>query len=123
MSRKHYDVLIIGGGINGAAIAHDAASRGLKVALVEKGDFGGGTTAASSKLAHGGLRYLKNYEFSLVRESLRERRILQRIAPHLVKPIPFIMPLYRDGHNKAEIVKLGMILYDILSYDKSWTNF
>ncbi|MCG2718850.1 MAG: glycerol-3-phosphate dehydrogenase/oxidase [Nanoarchaeota archaeon] len=123
MSRKQYDVLIIGGGINGSAIAHDAASRGLKVALVEKGDFSSGTTAASSKLAHGGLRYLKNYDFDLVRESLRERRFLQRIAPHLIKPIPFVMPLYRGGPNKAEIVKLGMILYDILSYDKSWMKY
>ena len=70
MSRKHYDVLIIGGGINGAAIAHDAASRGLKVALIDKGDFGGGTTSASSKLAHGGLRYLKNFELQLMLSQL-----------------------------------------------------
>ncbi len=123
MSRQSYDVLIIGGGINGAAIAYDASLRGLKVALVEKKDFASGTTSASSKLAHGGLRYLKNLEFGLVRESLKERRILQRIAPHLVHPLPFVMPLYKEGRNRKGTIKLGMMLYDLLSYDKSWTDY
>lgn len=121
MSMKEYDVLIIGGGINGAAIAHDAALRGLNVALVEKKDFGWATTSATSKLAHGGLRYLKNFELGLVRESLRERRILAKITPHLVYPIPFMIPLYKTGNKKVKI-KLGMILYDLLSYDKNWAG-
>ncbi|MDP2908896.1 MAG: glycerol-3-phosphate dehydrogenase/oxidase [Nanoarchaeota archaeon] len=121
MSRKEYEILVIGGGINGAATAHDAALRGLKVALIEKNDFGWATTSATSKLAHGGLRYLKNFELSLVRESLRERRILARIAPHLVYPIPFMIPLYKAGNKKVKI-KLGMMLYDLLSYDKKWAE-
>ena len=123
MSGKDYDALIIGGGINGAAIAHDAALRGLKVALVEKKDFGSGTTSASSKLAHGGLRYLKNLEFGLIRESLKERRILEKIAPHLVYPYPFIIPLYKKGHMKKNVIRMGMILYDWLSYDKSQVDY
>jgi len=123
MSKKEYDVLVIGGGINGAAIAHDASLRGLKVALVEQKDFGSGTTSASSKLAHGGLRYLKNFELWLVRESLKERRILEKIAPHLVYPLPFIMPLYKDGPNKKSMIRMGMMIYDILSYDKAWMDY
>jgi len=118
MSKKNYDVLIIGGGINGAAIAHDAALRGLDVALVEKKDFGSGTTSASSKLAHGGLRYLKNFEIGLVRESLRERRILEMIAPHLVYPLKFIIPIYKKGPNRKIVMRAGMTIYDLLSFDK-----
>lgn len=123
MSKKEYDVLVIGGGINGAAIAHDATLRGFKVALVEKKDFGWGTTAATSKLAHGGLRYLKNFELGLVRESLKERRILEKIAPHLVYPLPFLIPLYKKGHNKKSLIKIGMMLYDLLSYDKNKVDY
>lgn len=123
MSKTEYDVLIIGGGINGAAIAHDAALRGLKVALVEKKDFGWGTTSATSKLAHGGLRYLKNFELGIVRESLKERRILEKIAPHLVYPIPFLLPLYEGGHNKKSLIRVGMMLYDLLSYDKNFVDY
>ena len=88
--RKHvYDLLVIGGGINGAAIAHLAARRGMRVALLEKGDFASGTSSKSTKLLHGGIRYLENLEFGLVRESLRERYIQLKSAPHLVKKIPF----------------------------------
>lgn len=123
MSKNEYDVLVIGGGINGAALAHDAALRGLKVALVEKKDFGWGTTSATSKLAHGGLRYLKNFELGLVRESLKERHVLERIAPHLVYPMPFLLPLYEQGHNKKSLIKIGMTLYDMLSYDKKWADY
>ena len=91
-----YDVIVIGGGITGAAVAYDAASRGLSVALLEKNDFGWATSAATSKLIHGGLRYLNNFEFGLVRESLRERRIMENIAPNFVYPIPFMMRIIID---------------------------
>lgn len=119
MSRTSFDLLVIGGGITGACIAWDASLRGLKVALVEKSDFGSATTAATSKLIHGGLRYLKNREFSLVRESLRERRILSRIAPHCVFPIPFLVPAYARGPSRRRLLKAAMVLYDFLSLDKS----
>src|SRR3990167_4088386 len=92
-----FDVLIIGGGINGAAIARDAALRGLKVALFEKGDFGSGTTQFSSRLIHGGLRYLEQFEFGLVFEALQEREYLLKIAPHLVKPLQFVIPEYEHS--------------------------
>ena len=87
-----FDLLIIGGGINGAAIARDAAIRGSKVLLVEKDDLAAHTSSASSKLVHGGLRYLEQLDFALVRESLREREILLRTAPHIVRPLRFILP-------------------------------
>ena len=92
-----FDLLIVGGGINGAGIAREAAGRGLKVALVNHRDFASGTSSRSSKLIHGGLRYLEHGHFSLVRESLQEQKILLEIAPTLVKPLPFILPLYRSG--------------------------
>lgn len=118
LDREIVDVLIVGGGIAGACIARDAAMRGLSVTLVDKGDFSGATSASNSRLVHGGLRYLKNLEFSLVRESLRERRIWQRIAPHLVYPLPFIVP-----QKKRDIVlRLGLTLYDWLSFDRGWLD-
>ncbi|MDP8255508.1 MAG: glycerol-3-phosphate dehydrogenase/oxidase [Candidatus Alcyoniella australis] len=118
MSGDKFDLLIIGGGISGCAVAHDAASRGLKVALVEKTDYGCATSAATSKLAHGGLRYLKNLEFGLVRESLRERRTLEYIAPHLVYPVPFMIPNYRGTGTRRSMIWAAMLLYDLLSWDK-----
>ena len=118
MRSKKYDLLIIGGGITGACVAHDAVLRGLSVALVEMRDFGWATSSATSKLIHGGLRYLKNMEFGLVRESLRERRTLEIIAPHLVYPFPFLIPTYKETSNSRLVIFPGMILYDILSYDK-----
>jgi glycerol-3-phosphate dehydrogenase len=114
-----YDLLVIGGGISGACIAYEAASRGLSVALVEKADFGGATSAATSKMIHGGLRYLANKEFGLVRESLKERRILTNIAPNFVQPTPFITAFYKNG-TPGWLVRLGMVLYDLLSFDKGW---
>lgn len=87
-----FDLLIIGGGINGAGIARDAAGRGLRVLLCEQGDLGGATSSASTKLIHGGLRYLEYYEFKLVREALREREVLLRLAPHIIWPLRFILP-------------------------------
>ena len=117
-----YDLIVIGGGINGAGVAHDAALRGLKTLLIEKGDFANGTTSWSTRLIHGGLRYLEYLEFPLVRESLREREILLRNAAHLVKPIQFTLPLYRHSSHDPLTVKAGMVLYDLLSYDKSLPN-
>lgn len=121
-----FDVIIIGGGVSGAAVAYDTASRGLKTALVERADFGGGTSAATSKLIHGGIRYLKNMEFRLVRESLRERRILENIAPNLVSPIPFLITTQGDGVMQSWLMmKLGLLFYDLLSWDKgrTWDKF
>ena len=90
-----YDLLVVGGGINGAGIARDAAGRGLKTLLVEQADLASATSSASSKLIHGGLRYLEHYQFRLVRESLRERDVLLRLAPHLVRALPFVLQIGR----------------------------
>lgn len=117
-----HDVVIIGAGINGAGIARDAAMRGLKVLLIDKGDPGAGTTSASTRLIHGGLRYLEHFEFGLVRESLREREILLRIAPHLVKPLPIAIPIYKHSKRGRLTIRAGMILYDLLSWGKSLPN-
>ena len=119
--KENFDLVVIGGGITGAAVAYDAASRGLKVALLEKSDFGWATSSATSKLIHGGLRYLNNMEFGLVRASLRERRILENIAPNFVYPIPFMFPNYDKLMNNKWIMKIGLTLYDILSFDKKHT--
>ena len=118
LNQTRFDVLIIGGGITGACLAWDASMRGLRVALVEQADYGGATSSATSKLIHGGLRYLKNAEIGLVRESLRERRILQKIAPHLVWPIPFLIPTYKTGNQKW-MIRAGMVAYDLLSFDRN----
>ncbi len=115
------DIIIIGGGITGAAVAYAASSRGMKVALFEKKDFGGATSAATSKLIHGGLRYLANMEFGLVRESLKERKILGNIAPNFIYPIPFMIPNYRRYKGGMWMIMLGMFLYDVLSFDKKDT--
>jgi glycerol-3-phosphate dehydrogenase len=114
-----FDLIVIGAGINGAGIARDAAMRGLRVLLLDKEDIGGGTTATSSRLIHGGLRYLEHREVGLVRESLRERERLLHIAPHLVKPLPLLIPIYDGDHRGPRLIRLGMIAYDVLSYDKS----
>ena len=92
-----YDLLIVGGGITGAGVARDAASRGLKVLVVEARDFASGTSSRSSKLVHGGIRYLENFEFGLVHEALTERRTLLQIAPHLVHPLRFVIPVYKNS--------------------------
>jgi len=115
MCRRRYDALVIGGGINGAGIARDLALRGLRVALVEKGDFASGTSSASTKLIHGGVRYLEHLDFHLVFESCRERSILQKIAPHLVRPLPFFIPVYRDDPRSLLTIRAGMALYDLLA--------
>lgn len=118
LSAERLDLIIIGGGITGAAMAHEAALQGLKVALFEKNDFGSATSAATSKLIHGGMRYLKNFEFGLVRESLTERRILGDITPNLVEPLRFIIPAYKNKKLTNLMLRAGMYLYDGLSYDK-----
>jgi len=116
---SRYDVIIIGAGINGAGIARDAAMRGLKVLLIEKGDLGAATTSASTRLIHGGLRYLEHFEFGLVRESLRERETLLRIAPHLVRPLAITIPIYKQSKRWKLTIRAGMMLYDLLSWGKS----
>lgn len=114
-----FDLIVVGAGVNGAGIARDAAMRGLKVLLLEKEDFGSGTTSWSSRLVHGGLRYLEYYELSLVRESLSDREKLLKVAPHLVRPLPFVVPVY-DHHKRGPgMIRLGMMLFDVLSFDKS----
>ncbi|HKG96900.1 MAG TPA: glycerol-3-phosphate dehydrogenase/oxidase, partial [Pyrinomonadaceae bacterium] len=118
-SCKQFDVIIIGAGINGAGIARDAAMRGLKVLLVDKSDVGSGTTSAPTRLIHGGLRYLEHFEFGLVRESLRERETLLKIAPHLVRPLPITIPIYKRSRRGRATIRAGMIAYDLLSGGKS----
>jgi glycerol-3-phosphate dehydrogenase len=113
--RETFDLLIIGGGITGAAAARDAALRGLKVALVERTDFAEGTSSRSSKLIHGGLRYLENLEFGLVFEALAERAHLLKTAPHMVRPLPFYFPVYQGDRTPRFILRMGMWLYDILA--------
>jgi glycerol-3-phosphate dehydrogenase len=112
---EEFDLLIVGGGITGAGVAWDAVSRGLKVALVEKDDFAQGTSSRSSKLIHGGLRYLENQEFGLVFEALSERAYLLENCPHLVRPLPFFMPIYQGDAHPGWMISAGMWLYDVLA--------
>lgn len=109
------DLLVIGGGINGTAIARDASLRGLKVILLEKHDFAYGASSKNSKLAHGGLRYLKYFQFKLIKESLRERSILLKTAPNLVQPLPFVVPSYKNSPVPLWLLRLGLSVYDFLS--------
>lgn len=114
-ARETFDLLIIGGGITGAAVARDATLRGLKVALIERSDFAQGTSSRSSKLIHGGLRYLENFEFALVFEALAERAHLLKTAPHMVRPLPFFFPVYRGDPKPRFVLSLGLWLYDLLA--------
>jgi glycerol-3-phosphate dehydrogenase len=118
LAKTEFDLAVIGGGMIGTGVARDAAMRGLKTILFEKEDFCYGTSGRSSRMIHGGLRYLANYDLGLVREGLREREILLRLAPHLVHPLKFLIPIYGGFLHKMKL-KIGMILYDLLSYDKS----
>lgn len=106
-----FDLIVIGGGVNGAGVARDAAGRGARVLLLERGDLAQGTSSASTKLIHGGLRYLEHFEFSLVREALTEREVLWRIAPHIIWPLRFILP-HRKGLRPRWLLRLGLFLYD-----------
>ncbi len=108
------DLLVIGGGVNGCGVARDAAGRGLRVTLCEQGDLAGATSSASSKLIHGGLRYLEYYEFRLVREALAERETLLRSAPHIIWPLRFVLPHHHKGLRPAWMLRLGLFLYDHL---------
>ena len=119
LSSTQFDVIVIGAGINGAGIARDAAMRGLKVLLLDKGDIGGGTSSWSTRLIHGGLRYLEHGEFGLVRESLRERACLMNIAPHLVRALPLLVPIYRNARRGYWTIRAGMIAYDVLAFGKT----
>lgn len=114
-----FDVIVVGAGINGTGIARDAAMRGLKVLLLDKEDISSGTTQWATRLIHGGLRYLQYYEFSLVRESLRDRELLFRIAPHLVRPLGFCVPVYDYMDRGTALIRMGMLLYDALSFEKT----
>ncbi len=113
-----YDLIVVGAGINGLGVARDAATRGLRVILLEQDDLCSGVSAWSGRLVHGGLRYLEHRDFGLVRESLRERERLFRLAPHLVKPKRLIMPFYSHNRRPAWLIRLGMVAYDALSFDK-----
>jgi glycerol-3-phosphate dehydrogenase len=126
MERDTFDVVVIGGGITGAGVALDAASRGYSVALVERGDFSEGTSSRSSKLVHGGLRYLQNFDLGLVREALLERSLLVSLAPHLVKPLPFLVPSF-GGKRPDRLMGMGLNMYDAMSWrrgrddDEEWS--
>ncbi len=119
LSDQCYDVLIVGAGIYGAVAAWDAVLRGLSVALIDKGDFGGGTSANSLKTIHGGLRYLQQLDIKRMRESIRERRILMTIAPHLVHPLPCLMPTYGHTMKGKEIMHMAMCMNDLISFDRN----
>jgi glycerol-3-phosphate dehydrogenase len=114
LAGERFDVVVIGGGITGAGVALDAASRGYSVALVEKADFASGTSSRSSKLVHGGLRYLQNFDLGLVREALLERQLMVKLAPHLVKPLPLVVPAF-DGARPDRLVGIGLNMYDVMA--------
>lgn len=119
LSREEFDILVIGGGITGVGIAWDAALRGFKTALLEKGDFGSGTSSRSSRLIHGGLRYLRYFQLDLVYEACKERfLLLNRLAPHMVRPLPFIYPSYKGRGIGMLELRVGMWLYDLLSFSR-----
>ena len=120
ISGTAFDAVVVGAGVNGCGVARDAAMRGLRVLLLDKGDIAAGTTAASTRLIHGGLRYLEHGEVGLVRESLRERETLLRVvAPHLVRPLPMLVPVYAGRRRGALTIRAGMLAYDLLSASKS----
>ncbi|MBA3703214.1 MAG: glycerol-3-phosphate dehydrogenase/oxidase [Rubrobacteraceae bacterium] len=119
IERQVFDLIVVGAGINGAGIARDAAMRGLRVLLLDKGDISSGTTQWATRLIHGGLRYLEHYEFALVRESLRDREAILHVAQHLVKPLGFLVPIYDRSSRGPLMIRLGMNVYDALSYDRS----
>src|SRR5579864_6223607 len=114
---ERFDVVVIGGGITGAGVALDAATRGYSVALVEKTDYAAGTSSRSSKLVHGGLRYLQNFDLGLVREALLERQLMVALAPHLVRPLPLVVPAF-EGARPDRLMGVGLNLYDVMSVDR-----
>jgi glycerol-3-phosphate dehydrogenase len=119
LRREEYDLVVVGGGIFGACAAWDAASRGLKVALLEKKDFSHATSANHLKMVHGGIRYLQHGDLVRVWESCRERTALLKIAPHLVRPLPIVMPTYGHGKRGKAVLGVGVSLYDLLTLDRN----
>jgi len=117
LATEHFDVVVVGGGITGAGVALDAATRGYSVALVEKADFASGTSSRSSKLVHGGLRYLQNFDLGLVREALLERQLMVQLAPHLVHPLPLVIAAF-DGARPDRMAGMGLNLYDVLTVER-----
>src|SRR5262245_48680583 len=117
LAKREFDVVIVGAGIGGACLAWDGALRGLSVALVDRGDICGATSANSLKIVHGGVRYLQHFDLQRLRQSCRERSIFLRIAPHLVRPLPFVVPTYGHGLQGAEILAVGLGVYDLLTWD------
>jgi glycerol-3-phosphate dehydrogenase len=117
MSEEEFDVVVVGGGITGAGVALDAATRGYSVALLERADYASGTSSRSSKLVHGGLRYLQNFDLGLVREALLERQLMVALAPHLVRPLPLVVPAF-EGARPDRLVGVGLNLYDVMSVDR-----
>ncbi|HEX3518239.1 MAG TPA: FAD-dependent oxidoreductase, partial [Solirubrobacteraceae bacterium] len=117
LSQDEFDVVVVGGGITGAGVALDAATRGYSVALLERADFASGTSSRSSKLVHGGLRYLQNFDLGLVREALLERQLMVALAPHLVHPLPLVVAAF-DGAHPDRLVGVGLNLYDVMSVDR-----
>jgi glycerol-3-phosphate dehydrogenase len=114
LTEEEFDVVVVGGGITGAGVALDAASRGYSVALLERADYAAGTSSRSSKLVHGGLRYLQNFDLGLVREALLERQLLVALAPHLVRPLPLVVAAF-EGAHPDRLVGVGLNLYDVMS--------
>ena len=119
LAGREFDLIVVGGGVYGVCAAWDATLRGLSVLLVERGDFGGATSANSYKIVHGGIRYLQQADLSLVRQSSRERSALLRIAPHLVHPMPFVIPTYGHGMKGPEVLRAGLMAYDLLTMDRN----
>jgi glycerol-3-phosphate dehydrogenase len=117
LAGEEFDVVVVGGGITGAGVALDAAARGYSVALLERSDFACGTSSRSSKLVHGGLRYLQNFDLGLVREALLERRLMVALAPHLVRPLPLVVPAF-EGARPDRLVGVGLNLYDVMSVER-----
>ena len=115
LERDSFDLVVVGGGITGAGVALDAASRGYSVALLERTDFAAGTSSRSSKLIHGGLRYLQNFDLGLVREALLERSLLVKLAPHLVTPLPMLVPSF-EGKRPDRLLGVGLNMYDVMAW-------
>src|SRR5207248_4747588 len=122
LTRQPLDVLVIGGGIVGSGVARDAAMRGLRVGVVEQSDFASGTSSRSSRLLHGGLRYLAQGRIGLVREAGREKKILHRIAPHLAAPLAFVFPTYKGSQWSLTKLRIGVKLYDLLCGTHDYTG-
>jgi glycerol-3-phosphate dehydrogenase len=115
LADESFDLLVIGGGITGAGVAREASLRGIKVAIIERADFASGTSSRSTKLVHGGLRYLKQFDFKLVAEAVRERQLLLKMAPHLVEPTRFLFPVFRADPDSLLALRAGLTIYDLFA--------